>query len=571
MRIRRSAAFAAPVLALTLFATACGGGGGEEDEGGNDTPTLADIANSDVNPQERDALQDGGTLNWAVSDFITQFNSYHTDGNLGVNLDILQALMPRAHNFDDTGAATPNTNYVEESSVSDDGSTVTFKLNPDAKWSNGEPITWEDYAATVETMSGRADGDFNMGTKAGYGDISKVEEGADEYEVVFTFDTPYAEWQGLFDVLYPAEYMEDPEKFNEGYLEDIPVTAGPFKLDEIDKTTQRVTVVRDDNWWGEPAKLDRITYATYESDAMAGVFVNDEIDAFYVGYDAPSYERAQEREDARIARAIDNGYRYIEMNAGRGPLADLDVRHAVMLGIDRSALAKASLEGVDWPSDPTVNRLIRSNQPSFQDNSGDLGQRDVERAAQLLDEAGWTQEAEGETRVNADGEKLSLTYVVPSGLQTTQSEAEITQQMLGEIGIEVKIESVPSTAFFTDYIYTGNFDMSSFVQVGTTPFAGESYENYGGPFNDDEEDWGNNNGRTSTPEINEKYAEMVRTTDLDRYYEIANEIDTLLWENGQGIPFFQRTGIWAVQEDLANFGANGMASVIYEDIGYMKE
>ncbi|TDQ49237.1 ABC transporter family substrate-binding protein [Actinorugispora endophytica] len=566
MRIRRSAALAAPVLALALLAGACGGGedGGDEE----DVPTLADIASSDMNPQERDTLQDGGTMNWAVSDFISQYMLHHTDGNLAVNVDILQSVMPRAHNFDDEGIPVPYEPFVLESSVNEDGSEVVFTLNPEAEWSDGEPITWEDYAAQVETLSGRTEGDFGHGgSAAGYRDIEEVEQGADEYEVVFHFSTPYGEWPGLFDVLYPKEYMEDPDEFNEGYLEDIPVTAGPFEVGEIDKTAQRVTVTRDDDWWGEPAKLDSITFATYEIDAMAGVFVNKEIDAFYVGYDAPSYERAQEREDARIARAIDNGYRYVEVNADRDALSDVDVRHAVMLGISRESLAAASLEGVEWPSDPTANRLIRSNQPAFQDNSGEWGARDPERAAELLDGAGWVLEEGAEVRTK-DGEELVLEYVTPSGLQTTLNEAEITQQQLAEVGIKVEINTVPSNDFFNEYIYRGNFDLSSFVQVGSTPYAGESYENYGGPFGDGEEDWGNNLARTSTPEINDKYDELIQETDPERYYEIANEIDTLLWENAQGIPLFQRTGIWAVNERLANFGAEGMSSVVYENIGY---
>lgn len=573
MRVNRSAALAAPVLALALFASACSGGG-SGGGGGDDTPTLEDIANSDINPQERDALQDGGTMNWAVSQYITQYQRYHTDGNLGVNVDILQSVMPRAHVFDDEGIPAPYEPFVLESGVSDDGTEVTFKLNPEAKWSTGEPITWEDYAAQVETLSGRAKGDYGHGgSQTGYRDIAKVEEGADEYEVVFHFSKPFGEWPGLFDVLYPKEYMKDPKKFKEDYLEDIPVTAGAFKLGEIDKTTERVTVVRNDDWWGDPAKLDSITFAAYESDAMKGVFASKEVDAFYVGYDAPSYEQAKEREDGRIARAIDNGYRYIEMNADRDALSDLDVRHAVMLGISRESLAAASLKGVEWPSDPTVNRLIRSNQPAFQDNSGEWGERDVERAADLLDGAGWTLE-EGADYRTRDGEELVLTYVTPAGLQTTLNEAEITQQQLKEVGIRVEIETVPMNDFFGEYIYKGNFDLSSFVLVGSTPYSGESYENYGGPFSEDEDgepDWGNNQGRTSTPEINTKFEELVEETDPDKYYTLANEIDAMLWENGQGIPLFQRTGIWAVNDKLANFGAKGMSSVIYEDIGYLSE
>ncbi|WP_017622476.1 ABC transporter family substrate-binding protein [Nocardiopsis chromatogenes] len=568
MRTRRTAAYAAPVLALALAATACGGGG--DDGGGGDAPSLEDIAASDLNPQPREELEEGGIFIWGSSQAIEQFMSHHTDGNLAAALDILKAVMPSAFRYTDKGEAEPNPAYVEDFQQNDEGTEMTFVLNKDAEWSNGEPITWEDYEQQWKTLSGQEDGDFGApGEVYAYQSVEDIEEGADEYEFTVTFSEPFAEYGMLFEQLYPKEVMEDADKFNEDYMNDIPITAGPFDFKEIDKKSDTVILERNDDWWGEKALLDEIHFQPGDPEGQAQAFANGEIDAFYVGYTASTYETASSREDGHVTQAIDNGYRYIEMNADSPMLSDVDVRHAVMLGIDRSALAQLSLEGINWPSDPTANRLLRSSDPAFQDNSGDLGEQDQDRARELLDGAGWTLDGDAEVRTNEDGEELEMRYFCPAGVKACESEAEVTKEMLGEVGIKVTTDSIPTEAFFNDHIYTGDFELASFVQVGTTPYVGESFENFTGPFDEDGEDWGNNNARTSTDEINEKFDELRQTVDPEEYGKLANEIDALLWENGQGIPFFQRTGTYAVADGLANVGGPGLQSNWhYEDIGW---
>lgn len=83
---------------------------------------------------------------------------------------------------------------------------------------------------------------------------------------------------------------------------------------------------------------------------------------------------------------------------------------------------------------------------------------------------------------------------------------------------------------------------------------------------------GNNLARTSTQEIDDAYAELRSETDPDRYAEIANEIDRMLWEEVVTIPFFERPGLYVVNEDLHNWGEYGLASdYVYEDIGWAAE
>ncbi|MFD0772698.1 ABC transporter family substrate-binding protein [Streptomonospora algeriensis] len=572
MRIRRVAKVGAPLAALALAASACGGGG--EDNGDNGE-SVADIPAIDINKTDRSELQDGGTFHWGINEYPTQYQVNHTQGNQANAVRVANAVMPQAHGFDEEGQAHPDEDFVLSSEISDDGSTLTFELNPDATWSTGDPITWEDYAAHVETVGGHRDNSdkFDLGDTTGYERIDDVEKGEDKFEVIFHFDTPFAEWPRLFEVLYPKEYMEDPKKFNEGYQKDFPVTAGPFGDVEFDDTAETITVNRDEDWWGDPAKLDSIVYDSYENDALAGVMNNGEIDGFYLGYDAAGYETLKDADGVRMTHAANNGFRHMTFNGGEGRiLADQDVRNAVVHAINRQQMAKATLDGVNWPTDPTANRLIVSTQTGFQDNSEGYGEHAPEKAAEMLDEAGWTRESEDALRTK-DGEKLQLQWVVPGGLQNASDEAEIAKAQLGEIGVGVQIEPVPNNSYFTEYVIPGNYDATTFAYTSTNPYGGDLAENFVGPVGEDENgepNWGNNLHNFSTDEINAAFDELSTLTDPEEYAAKANEIDRMLWEQSMAVPLFQRPGQYAVAPEVANWGANGLASYSYEDFGFTK-
>ncbi|MFW5419848.1 ABC transporter family substrate-binding protein [Nocardiopsis sp. CNT-189] len=572
MRLGRSASFAASAAAVTLLLGACSGGGGG-DEGGEEKK-LADIPAVDINKTDRAEIKDGGTFNWGINEYPTQYNLEHVDGNLANVQRIAASVMPRPMVYNESGDFSPNTPYLEEAEVSEDGLEIHYKLNPDAEWSNGDPITWEDYEAQAETLSGgrKDDKKYKIGDKSGYELIDKVVKGADEYEFTLEMKSSYGEWPLLFEILYPKKYMEDPEEFNKGYEKDFPVTAGPFGDVEFDDTAETVTVNKSDDWWGEPAKLDSIIFHSYANDALSGVYNNDEIDGYYLGYEAADYELLKDKEGSRITEAIDNAYRHMTFNGGEGQLLEqVEVRNALVHGIDRAQMASATLGGVEWTTDPTANRLLRSTQTGFKDNSKGYGEYDPEKAAEMLDEAGWTLKEGDEVRTNEDGDELTLNWVIPSDLQNTADEAEIAKSQLAEINVGVDINSVPNNSFFTEYVIPGNYDATTYVLVGTSPYSGDSAENFTGPHGEDEDGkpvWGNNLTFTSTEGINKGFEDLVAETDPEKYAEIANEIDRMLWEQSMAVPLFQRPGTFAVNEKLANWGANGLSSIIYEDIGW---
>ncbi|WP_304453861.1 ABC transporter family substrate-binding protein [Nocardiopsis sp. YSL2] len=556
--------YLAPVAALALVATACGGDGGNTQ--------AASPSAQDLNPAPRADLQEGGTFVWAISAYDEQHNMHHVDGNLANVRRVAAAVLPSPARYDGEGTASPNTAFVTDFGVSDDGLEVHYELNPDAVWSDGEPVTADDYEANLETLSGERDGDWELGGIDGYDRVSEFVPGDDEYSFTLEFEEPYAEWPSLFSPLYPAEYMADDQKFKDGYRKDYPVTAGPFGDVEFDDVAERVTITKNEDWWGTEPLLDEIVFDAMGSDAMAAAFNNGEVDGFYLGYDAAGYELLKDREGdgAYFTQAVNHGHRAASLNGASPQLEDVDVRHAISLAIDRNALAEVALGAVNWPITGEVNRLLRSSQYGYRDNSEGYGEFDPEQAATLLDEAGWTLEDGAEFRTNEDGETLTLDWVASEDLDIAKDEAEIGRDMLAEVGIEVEVRQVPSNALFSEYIIPGNYELATYVLTGSNPYAGDSQENYGMPNEDGE--WGNNLARTSTQEIDDAFAELRSETDPDRYAEIANEIDRMLWEEVVTIPFFERPGLYVVNEDLHNWGEYGLASdYVYEDIGWAAE
>ncbi|MFE9242439.1 ABC transporter family substrate-binding protein [Nocardiopsis sp. NPDC006938] len=566
MRIGK-ARYLAPAAAVVLLASACASGDGDSNEDAQER--VAALAAEDLNPAPREDLQEGGTFVWALNEYAEQHNMAHTNGNLANVRRTAAAVLPRTSRFGADGTNEPLTDYVLDYGVSDDGLEVYYELNPDAVWSDGEPITSEDYEANWITRSGQRDGDFQVGSTVGY---DRVDEFVIEDDLNFSlkFEEPYSEWPGLFSPLYPAEYMEDEELFEEGYSKAYPVTAGPFGDVEFDDVSERITVTKNEDWWGTPALLDEIIFDSMGSDAQAPAFNNGEVDGFYLGYDAAGYELIKDREGTYLTEAVNHGHRFISLNGGSPRLEDVRVRRAISLGIDTDVLSQVSLEAVNWPITGEVNRLLRSSQFGYQDNSEGYGEYDQATAQELLDSAGWTLD-EGETvRTNEDGDSLTLDWVVSDDLAVAQDEGDIASEMLAEIGVEVVVQQVPGNALFPEYVIPGNYEMASYVLTGTDPYAGGSKGNYGMPNADGE--WGNNLARTSSEEIDGKFDELMSETDPERYAELANEIDRLLWEEVVTIPMFERPGLWALNEDLHNWGEFGLASdYVYEDIGWAKK
>ena len=112
------------------------------------------------------------------------------------------------------------------------------------------------------------------------------------------------------------------------------------------------------------------------------------------------------------------------------------------------------------------NHYFVNSQAGYEDNSRPYGSYNPQRAEQLLDEAGWV--ADGDVRKKG-GKTLSLRIVILAGLPVSRQEAEIAGTTLAKVGIKPLIVVVPLDVFFDDDVVPGNFDLAPFAYSGT-PF-----------------------------------------------------------------------------------------------------
>ena len=527
-------------------------------------------ATAAINAVDRALVADGGTLTWGINEFPTQWNPHHQAGNLAAVHTVLEALLPIPFRVDERGEAHPNPDYVIDVSVTTEPEqVVTLTLNPEAAWSTGEPITWRDYAAMAEALSGSNPEYQALGT-VGYDRIAEVRKGKNKYQVVIVFEQPFSEYPALFSPLLPEEYTADPESFNTGYLEQIPVTAGPFDVAELDLVAQTITLERNADWWGDPARLEAIIFRTLAPDALDAAFLDGSIDLYALSLDSGSYERIRSAPGTEIRAALGADYRHITLNGQTPILKDVDVRHAIFLGINREVLATAALGTLGWEPRVLNNRFLMPEQPGYADNSGEWGKYDPDRAAQLLEEAGWTAAQPGEVRTR-DGKPLTLRFIVPQGYAPAWEEAELVQSMLAEIGVDIKITSVPGNQLFSKYVQPGNYDLVAFVNSGRGFPVFDSLHQWLDAVDDADgkPQWRTNVGRIGSPEVDQALYGALEALDRGTAIEQLNKADRLLWELGHTLPLYQRPQIYAVRDTLANVGAPGLGTLDYADIGYV--
>jgi peptide/nickel transport system substrate-binding protein len=561
---RRGALLALPLTAA-LALSACGGSssGGKTTSKPKTNPGLAAI---DINAHPDSDIKDGGTIIWAMDQFGPQWNVNQINGNETSMVNAAYALMPYPTVSDEKANVSYNADYWESAKVtSQSPQTVEYKLNPKAKWSDGKSITAADFIAQWKALNGK-NAKFDPASTSGYDHIADVKQGSDQFDVITTYSTTYAEWPVLFNPLYPASANADPKHFDNDYNGKIPVTAGPFKFDSFDKSAQTLTVVRDPNWWGKKPHLDKIVFKTLESTAADQAFANGEIDYDYsITPNAAEYKLASGNANGHVHVAAGPDQRQFTLHNG-GVLADVNVRRAIAMGTNRAAIAKADLTGLPVGTPQTLdNHIFVNTQAGYQNNAGDVGKYNPTAANKALDDAGWVKGSDG---IRAKGgTQLKVRFTIPAGVASSKNEAELMQSMMQAIGVKLVITTVPSNDFFDKYIIPGNFDITPFSWIGTIFPGGGSKDIYvckkGSA-------GGSNFTAMCDPAIDQDFSDALSSLDINTYRSKLNDADAHAWAEVHSLMLYQRPQMNGVKNGIANLGSFGFASVDVTKIGYLK-
>jgi peptide/nickel transport system substrate-binding protein len=514
---------------------------------------------SDINPQDPATLRDGGNLRLALQSFPPNFNELSVDGNTVDVGSVISPTLPGAFVTQSDGSLKLNTDYFTGAELTGTNpQVVTYTINPKAVWSDGTPITWEDLKAQVDACSGR-DKQYLTASRAGFERVQSVTRGVDDRQAVITFAKPYSEWRGMFaGGMQPRSMTADPEVFNKGQLNAPGPSAGPFIVSTIDRTAQRIVLTRNPSWWGAVPRLDSITFLVLDATAVIPALKNNAIDAAELRM-LDQMVTAQRTAGIVIRSAPAVERRSFTFNGAPGSiLADVQLRLAICRGIDRRAIANVAQYGLTARPTPLNNHVYVAGQLGYQSNSAsvaynpDLARRD-------LDTLGW--KPNGAVR-EKDGKPLVVRVVFYDAPANRQI-AMVAQHNLAEIGVQLVLDAKPGTGFFNQYISVGDFDIAQFAWAGgayplavlTQMYASDGDANF---------------GKIGNPKIDAKINQTLSELDQDKARALANEVDTMIWNEGFSLPLFQSPGNIAVRSNLANFGAHGLADVVYPAIGFTR-
>jgi peptide/nickel transport system substrate-binding protein len=425
-------------------------------------------------------------------------------------------------------------------------------------WSDGSPITWEDIKAEVEACSGR-DKRYLIASRAGFERVKSVTRGVDDRQAVVTFARPYAEWRGMFaGGMQPHRMTQNPDVFNKGQLNAPGPSAGPFIVSMINHSAQRIVLTRNPRWWGRKPRLNSITFLVLDSTAVIPALQNNAIDAAGVGT-LDDMVTAERTPGVVIRSAPAPTWYHMTFNGAHGSiLADEKLRLAISKGVDRQAIVNVVQHGLTSHPTPLNNHVYVVGQVGYQNNSGPAAYN-PDQARRDLDAQGWklngaVREKNGKPLVVRD-----VLYDSPSARQI----ALVAQQNLAQIGVKLVLDVKAGTGFFNQYVSVGDFDIVQFGWVGNAFPLSALPQIY-------TSDGEGNFGKIGNARIDAKIDQTLSELDENKARDMANQVDTMIWQEGFNLPLFQSPGDIAVRKDLANYGAPGLADVDYTAIGFMR-
>jgi len=561
--VRKTLTTAVAALAVgSLALTGCGQknqSGGDQNKGDKATSASAPLAALNIKP--RDQIKDGGTLRLTITTLPTGWNPMQVDNN-SVDLKTTIWQFIGVNNFDiaEDGTPKPNPNYIESVKVDtkDGKQVVTLHLNPKAKWNSGRTIDYTDYQATWKSSNGEND-KFLPTTTDGFNQVTSVEKGAKDTDVVIKYKATYPDWTATWSNVLPKEGISDPNTFNSGWKTPNPDWfTGPFTPTKVDQASKTLTVKRNDKWWGDKAKLDTVTFKEMEDAAKTKAFANKEIDVADIIITKDGYETAKKRDDADMRAAGSLQWRHFTFNAKSASLSDKEVRQAIV---------KSDLAGLPVQADSVMlgNHFFMPGQPGYKDNSGDY-KYDPKAAEKQLDEAGWKKQ--GDYRVK-DGKTLTVNYAQLTGVPTSENEGALFKQDMAKIGVKVNLVNTPSSDM-QKVLTNHSFDVIAFTWQGTPYPMANVRQIYGAAAEGSKKPSQSNFSQIIDPEVEKLIPQIDTEMDVNKRRELTNEADKHIWDDVMVLPLYRRIMFSGAPKNLANYGSATFQSTRGEDIGYVK-
>jgi len=340
---------------------------------------------------------------------------------------------------------------AESYTVSADGLTITFRLRNGVKWHDGAPFTSRDVLYTHKVV-------IDPKTPTAYAeDFKQVKSitAPDAHTIVVTYDKPFAPALASWGMnILPAHLLEGQD-ITKSPLARKPVGTGPYRFTEWVAGQKIVLDANKDYFEGRPY-IDRYIYRIIpDSSTMYLELKAGAIDLMTLTPVQFARQTSTPRFTARFNkyRYPSSSYLYMGYNLRHPLFSDKRVRQAMTAAINKEEL----IHGVLFGMGQKAHGPIVPGRWAYNPNVKDIPY-DPQLAARLLAEAGW-KEKNADGILMRNGKPFQFTILTNQGNQQRLLSAQIIQQRLRHVGVDVKIRIVEWAAFLKEFIDKGNFEV----------------------------------------------------------------------------------------------------------------
>ena len=443
-------------LAGAMLLTACGGSGGANQ-------TSAAAGGSAETSAAAEAGSTGGekVITMAQTGDWDTFMPMNTT-NAGAD-NVIELMFDRLMVINTDGTFGPRLAESWETNEAQDK--ITYHLNENAKWQDGEPVTAEDvvYSAQVASSSEysylrRIRMQYFAGTDETGCETStdSIEVAAlDDHTVEFTLKDPmdpaiiYALVNRDFFIMpkHLLDSISDADLVNDAFWQK-PIGSGPCIFDSMESGVSIEFKANKDYYLGAP-DFDRLVFKKVQSTNLLSGLMSGDIDVLSANSQIPlaDWEAAKNTQGIVTKSVPTFAYQYMAMNTARDYLTE-DVRHAISLAINRQVIVDQLLQG---EARIAIGPLAEDH-PYFDEKLLPI-EYDPEKAKSMLEAAGWDSNRE-------------LQVLVSTGNEVREKSAILIQQDLQKIGIKTKIQTLDFPTLLTN-ARNGDYDLCFIGSAGS--------------------------------------------------------------------------------------------------------
>lgn len=408
------------------------------------------------------------------------------------------------------------------------------KIREDVTFHDGSKLDAEVVKANLDRVL-----DPDIGSPVAFlFDMIESVEVEDDYTVHITTKYPFSALP--LHLAHPGGHMISLESIEADYeaiengeeafasVNENPVGTGYFKYEER-KHGEYINLVKNDDYWGEEAKVDSVTFKVVPEDmTRIAELETEEADLIYP-VNANDIERIDSNDGTHVQQTDSASMSYIGMNTEREPFDNTKVRQAISMAIDKKVVNDGVTDGVALeaagPLAPTVF--------GYSDDLKPL-EFNPDEAKELLSEAGYE-----------DG--FSATVLAYDRI--TADLAEIVQEQLKEIGVDLNIEMMETGAYLEA---TANGDVDMYVGSWGTVTLDADYglypmfhsENVGAP---------GNRSFFENDDVDELLEEARKTTDDDERLELYEEAQQIIIDEAPIIPIYHSVLLAGLRDNVQGF------------------